>query len=58
MGITDYIVRKHEKEVDSQVAVIDDLFGRPFGIGLEQMKRHGNHGCDTAKAIKNFVTWS
>ena len=55
VGIPDHKARKHEKEIDSQVAVVENLEGRAFGVGFEQVEGYHDHRRHTAQSVEDFV---
>ena len=55
VGIADHEAREHEKEIDGQVAVVENLVGRTFGVGFQQVEGHHDHRRHAAQSVEDFV---
>ena len=55
VGVTDDEAREDEEEVDGQIAVVEHLVGRAFGVGFQQMEGHHDHRRHAAQSVEDFV---
>ena len=56
VGITDDEAGEYKEEVHGQVAVVQNLVGRPCGIGFKKMESYHDYCGYAAKPVQYFVT--
>ena len=55
VGIADDEARKHEEEIDGQIAVVENLESLSPGVGLEEVEGHHDQRRHAAKSVEDLV---